>query len=41
MREEIDRIHPDPGLFTSRETLRKAYEQVDAQLHKPMTRDQA
>lgn len=41
MREEIDRIHPDPGLFTSRETLRKAYEQVDAQLQKPMTRDQA
>jgi hypothetical protein len=41
MRDEIDRIHPDPGLFTSRETLRKAYEQVDAQLQKPMTRDQA
>lgn len=41
MREEIDRIHPDPGLFTSRETLRKAYEQVDAQLQKPMARDQA
>ena len=41
MREEIDRIHPDPGLFTSRETLRKAYDQVDAQLQKPMTRDQA
>jgi C-terminal processing protease CtpA/Prc len=41
MREEIDRIHPEPGLFTSRETLRKAYEQVEAQLQQPLTRDQA
>lgn len=41
LRREIDRIHPDPGLFTSRETLRKAYDAVDAQLRQPLTRDQA
>src|SRR5690349_6429545 len=41
LRAEIDRVHPDPGLFTSRETLRKAYDKVEAQLQKPMTRDQA
>lgn len=41
LRQEIDRIHPDPGLFTSRETLRKAYDTVDAQLRQPLTRDQA
>ncbi|MFC5549558.1 S41 family peptidase [Massilia aerilata] len=41
MRAEIDRIHPEPGLFTSREALRKAYDQVEAQLRQPLTRDQA
>jgi hypothetical protein len=41
MRDEIDRIHPEPGLFTSRETLRKAYDKVEAQLQQPLTRDQA
>lgn len=41
LREEIDRIHPDPGLFTSRETLRKAYDKIGAQFRQPMTRDQA
>ncbi|CAH0276641.1 hypothetical protein SRABI118_03649 [Massilia sp. Bi118] len=41
LREEIDRVHPDPGLFTSRETLRKAYDRLEAQLRQPMTRDQA
>jgi hypothetical protein len=41
MRAEIDRIHPEPGLFTSREALRKAYDQVEVQLQQPLTRDQA
>jgi C-terminal processing protease CtpA/Prc len=41
MRDEIDRIHPEPGLFTSRETLRKAYGRIEAELRQPMTRDQA
>jgi C-terminal processing protease CtpA/Prc len=41
LREEIDRIHPDPGLFSSRETLRKAYGKVEAALRQPLTRDQA
>jgi hypothetical protein len=41
LREEIDRIHPEPGLFSSRETLRKAYDGVEAQLRQPLSRDQA
>jgi hypothetical protein len=41
MRAEIDRIHPDPGLFSSRETLRKAYDKVETQLQQALTRDQA
>jgi hypothetical protein len=41
LRAEIDRIHPEPGLFTSRETLRKAYDKVEAQLQQPLNRDQA
>jgi C-terminal processing protease CtpA/Prc len=41
LREEIDRIHPEPGLFTSRETLRKAFAKVEAQLQQPLSRDQA
>jgi C-terminal processing protease CtpA/Prc len=41
LRGEIDRIHPEPGLFTSRETLRKAYDRVEAQLRQPLSRDQA
>jgi C-terminal processing protease CtpA/Prc len=41
LREEIDRIHPDPGLFSSREKLRKAYGRVEEQLRQPLTRDQA
>ena len=41
LREEIDRIHPDPGLFVSRETLRKAYAAVEAQLQQGMDQDQA
>lgn len=41
LREEVDRIHPEPGLFSSRETLRKAYAAVDEQLRQPLTRDQA
>lgn len=41
LRDEIDRIHPDPGLFTSRETLRKAYEGIEGQLRQPLSRKQA
>jgi C-terminal processing protease CtpA/Prc len=41
MRAEIDRIHPEPGLFASRETLRKAYGKVEEQLQQPLSRDQA
>ncbi len=41
LREEIDRIHPEPGLFVSRETLRKAYARLEEQLQQPMNRDQA
>jgi hypothetical protein len=41
LRDEIDRIHPEPGLFISRETLRKAYARVEEQLQQPMNRDQA
>jgi Peptidase family S41 len=41
LREEVDRIHPEPGLFSSRETLRKAYGEVDERLRQGLTRDQA
>jgi hypothetical protein len=41
LRDEIDRIHPEPGLFASRETLRKAYARVEEQLQQPLSRDQA
>jgi hypothetical protein len=41
LQEEVDRIHPEPGLFSSRETLRKAYAGVDERLRQPLTRDQA
>jgi hypothetical protein len=41
LRESIDKIHPEPGLFASRETLRKAYGKVEEQLRQPLTRDQA
>ena len=41
LRQSIDRIHPEPGLFTSRETMRKAYDKVEAQLRQPLDRDQA
>lgn len=41
LREEIERIHPEPGLFVSREALRKAYGRVEEQLQQPLTRDQA
>ena len=41
LRAEIDRIHPEPGLFASRETLRKAYGRVEEQFHRSLTRDQA
>jgi hypothetical protein len=41
MQAEIARIHPDPGLFVSRESLRLAYDRLDAQLAQPMDRDGA
>ena len=41
MQSEIERIHPEPGLFVSRETLRLAYGRLEAQLRRPMNRDQA
>lgn len=41
LRASIDLIHPEPGLFVSRETQRKAFAQVEAALRQPMTRDQA
>jgi hypothetical protein len=41
LREAIDRTHPEPGLFVSRETLRKAYGKVEEQLRQPLNRDQA
>lgn len=41
MQAEIERIHPEPGLFVSRETLRLAYARIEAQLRQPMSRDQA
>jgi hypothetical protein len=41
LREAIDTTHPEPGLFTSRETLRKAYGKVEEQLQQPLSRDQA
>jgi hypothetical protein len=41
LRDEIDRIHPQPDVYASRETLRKAYDQVEAHLQQPLNRDQA
>jgi hypothetical protein len=41
LRDEIDRIHPEPGLFVSREVLRKAYDRAEQQLQQPLSRDQA
>lgn len=41
MRAEIERIHPEPSLFVSRETLRLAYGRLEEQLSRPMNRDQA
>jgi len=41
LRAAIDTTHPAPDLFVSPETLRKACDQVTAQLQQPLTRDQA
>jgi hypothetical protein len=41
LRDAIDTTHPEPGLFVSRETLRKAYGKVEEQLQQPLSRDQA
>ncbi|WP_288378569.1 S41 family peptidase [uncultured Massilia sp.] len=41
MRAEIERIHPEPGLFVSRETLRLAYERIEERFRQPMERDAA
>lgn len=41
LQAEIERIHPDPGLFVSRETLRLAYAGIQERFRQPMQRDQA
>ena len=41
LRAEIDRIHPQPDVFASPETLRKTYDIIETQLQQPLTRDQA
>lgn len=41
LRDEIDRIHPQPEVFASGETLRKTYDTIAAQLQQPLNRDQA
>jgi len=41
LRAEIERIHPEPGLFVSRETLRLAFERIEEQFRQPMGRGQA
>jgi len=41
LRAEIERIHPEPGLFVSRETLRLAYDRIEEQFRQPMGRGQA
>lgn len=41
LRDAIETTHPDPGLFVSREKLRKTYDDVERNLQHPLTRDQA
>lgn len=41
MRAEIERIHPEPSLFVSRETLRLAYDRIEERFRQPMERDAA
>lgn len=41
LRAEIERIHPEPGLFVSRETLRLAYDRIEERFRQPMDRDAA
>jgi len=41
VQESIANTHPDTGFSADAEQLRQAYRRIDAQLDKPMTRDQA
>jgi len=41
VQDRIADTHPDPGFSADTEQLRQAYQRIDAQLDKPMTRDQA
>ena len=41
IQDAVASTHPDPGFSTDAEQLRQTYRRIDAQLDKPMTRDQA
>lgn len=41
VQDTITSTHPDPGFSADAEQLRQTYRRIDAQLDKPMTRDQA
>ena len=41
VQDAVAATHPDPGFSADTEQLRQTYRRIDAQLNKPMTRDQA
>ena len=41
VQDTVASTHPDPGFSADTEQLRQTYQRIDAQLNKPMTRDQA
>lgn len=41
VQDTVASTHPDPGFSADTEQLRQTYLRIDAQLNKPMTRDQA
>ncbi|HWW69289.1 MAG TPA: S41 family peptidase, partial [Duganella sp.] len=41
MQDAVASTHPDPGFSADTEQLRQTYQRIDAQLNKPMTRDEA
>ncbi|MBP1206320.1 C-terminal processing protease CtpA/Prc [Duganella sp. 1411] len=41
VQDAVASTHPDPGFSADTEQLRQTYQRIDAQLNKPMTRDEA